>query len=60
MKLPKKHKWTKHAKYPVKKCKHGNYLAVQWLGLHALTAKDLGSIHGQRTKIPQAMLCVQK
>lgn len=30
MKLPKKHKWTKHAKCPVKKCKHGNYLAVQW------------------------------
>lgn len=30
MKLPKKHKWTKHTKCPVKKSKHGNYLAVQW------------------------------
>ena len=55
-----KHKWAKHAKHPIKKRKHGNYLAIQWLGLHSLTAKDLGSIHGQGTKIPQSMLCGQK
>lgn len=29
----------------------GNCLAVQWLGLFALTAKDPGSIPGQGTKI---------
>ena len=55
-----KHKWAKQAKCPNKKCKHGNYLAVQWSGLHSLTAKDLGSIHSQGTKILQAMLCGQK
>ena len=33
----------------------GNSLAVQRLGLHALTAEDLGSIPGQGTKIPQAL-----
>ena len=32
----------------------GNSLVVQWLGLHAFTAKDLGSIPGQGVKIPQA------
>ena len=32
----------------------GNSLAVQWLGLHAFTAKGMGSIPGQGTKIPQA------
>ena len=35
--------------------KVGNSLAVQWLGLHALTAEGLGSIPGQGTKIPQAV-----
>ena len=29
-------------------------LAVHWLGLHGLTAKGLGLIPGQGTKIPQA------
>ena len=38
----------------------GNSLVVQWLGLHAFTAEDLGSIPGQGTKIPQAMQCGQK
>ena len=28
---------------------------VQWLGLHASTARGLGSIPGQATKIPQIM-----
>ena len=28
---------------------------VQWLGLHALTAKGLDSVPGWRTKFPQAM-----
>ena len=32
----------------------GNSLMVQWLGLHAFTAKGPGSIPGQGTKIPQA------
>ena len=38
----------------------GNSLAVQWLRLHAFTAKGTGSIPGQRTKIPQAAWCSQK
>ena len=33
---------------------------VRWLELRALTAKSLGSIPGQVTKIPQAMQCGQK
>ena len=35
----------------------GNFLAVQWLGLCASTAKDTGSIPGRGTinKLPQAM-----
>ena len=32
----------------------GNFLAVQWLGLHAFTAEGSGSIPGQETKILQA------
>ena len=32
----------------------GNSLAVQWLGLCALTAEDPDSIPGQGIKIPQA------
>ena len=31
----------------------GNYLVVQWLGYHALTAEGSGSISGRGTKIPQ-------
>ena len=31
-----------------------NSLVVQWLGLHAFTAKGVGSVPGQGTKIPQA------
>ena len=34
----------------------GNSLAVQWLGLCALTAEGLDSILGQGTKIPQGAL----
>ena len=37
-----------------------NSLAVQWLGLSAFTAEDLGSIPGWGTKIPQAVQCGQK
>ena len=33
-----------------------NSCAVQWLGLCAFIAKDLGSVLGWGTKIPQAML----
>ena len=33
--------------------KSWNSLAVQWLGLHACTAKSTGSIPGQGTTIPQ-------
>ena len=32
----------------------GNSLAVQWLGFHAFTAENMGSIPGRGTKIPQA------
>ena len=28
---------------------------AQWLGLHAFTAEDIGSIPGLGTKIPQAL-----
>ena len=33
----------------------GNSLAVQWLGLCNVTAKDPGSVPGQGTKFPQAV-----
>ena len=33
---------------------------VQWLGLHALTAEDPGSIPGQGTKIPKAVKLKEK
>ena len=36
-----------------------NSLAVQWLGLHALTAEALGSIPGWGNKILQATWCGQ-
>ena len=35
-------------------------MVVQWLGLHASTARDLGSIPGRGTKIPQAAWRGQK
>ena len=35
-------------------------MAVQWLGLRALTAEGLGSIPGRGTKIPRATLHGQK
>ena len=35
-------------------------MAVQWLGLQALTAKDQGSVPGRGTKIPQAAQCGQE
>ena len=35
--------------------KIGNTLAVQWLGLHAVTAEGPDSIPDQRTEIPQAV-----
>ena len=38
----------------------GNSLAVQWLGLCAFTAEDLGSIPGWGTKIPQVVRHGQK
>ena len=38
----------------------GNSLVVQWLGLHSLTAKDVGSIPSRGTKIPQAKQYGQK
>ena len=38
----------------------GNSLAVQWLGLCALTAEGLGSIPGRGTKTPQATWRGQK
>ena len=44
----------------VLKCLSGNSLVVQWLRLSACTAMGLGSILGQRTKIPQVAWCSQK
>ena len=44
-----------HLKYTVQ-----NSLAVQRLGLHALTAEGPGSIPGRGTKIPQAAWHGQK
>ena len=41
----------------LKREKGGNSLAVQWLGIGALTAKGPGSVPGQGTKIPQATWC---
>ena len=38
----------------------GNFLAVLWLGLHALNAKGIGSIPDQGTKILQATKCGPK
>ena len=38
-----------------KKLGRGNSLLVQWLGLHAFTAKGMGSIPGRGTKILQAV-----
>ena len=35
-------------------------LAVQWLGLHASTAGDKGSIPGWGIKIPHAVVCEAK
>ena len=34
-----------------------NSLEVQWLGLHTLTAKGLGLIPGQGTRIRCGILC---
>ena len=38
----------------------GDSLAIQWLGLHMLTAEDPGSIPGRGTKVPQATQHGQK
>ena len=40
--------------YLALKKNEGNSLVVQWLGLHAFTAKNLGSVPGQETEIPYA------
>ena len=36
------------------KLKKREFLVVQWLGFHAFTAKGMGSISGQGTKILKA------
>jgi len=38
----------------------GNSLAVHWLGLYTYTAKGVGLIAGQGTKIPQDLWCCGK
>ena len=38
----------------------GTLLAVQWLRLHASTARGMGSITGWGTMIPHAAQCSQK
>ena len=46
--------WTRKVVETVRSgCLLGNPLAVQWSGPLALTAKVLGSIPGEETKIPQ-------
>ena len=40
--------------------REGTSLAVQWLGLRAFTAGGTGSIPGQGTKIPHAMVRPKK
>jgi len=51
---------TKFIKELALKMPFGNSLAVQWLGLHAFTAKGSNSIPSQGTMIPQAMQHGQK
>lgn len=43
-----------------KKVYVGNFLVVQWLGLHAFNGKFLGSVPVQGTNIPHAMQEGQK
>ena len=38
----------------------GNFLVVQWLGLHSFTAVGKGSVSGQETRLPQAVRRSQK
>ena len=38
----------------------GNFLVVQWLGLHGFTAEGLSLIPGQGTKTPQTACSGQK
>ena len=38
----------------------GNSLVVHWLGIHAFTAKVMGSVARRGTKILQAAQCGQK
>ena len=47
--------FKKKSLYPINLTNQGNSLAVQGLGLCALTAQSPGSIPGQGTKIPQAV-----
>ena len=49
------HCWKKKTENNFK----GNSLAVQWLGLHAFTTADRGSVPDWGTKIPQALQCGQ-
>ena len=35
-------------------------LVVQWVGLHASTTRDVGSIPGQGTEIPHGTRCRKK
>ena len=43
-----------HLSPRIKNCGVGNSLAVQWVQLSTFTVEGLGSIPGQRTRIPQA------
>ena len=38
----------------------GTFLVVQWVRLHAATARSMGLIPGHGTKIPDAAHCGQK
>ena len=53
-------KWLCLPSSCIKVPRRENSLAIQWLGLGALTDKGAGSIPGQGTKIPQAARHSQK
>ena len=48
------------AAYNIIRLNKWNSPVVQWLGLHAFTAKGMGLIPGRGAKIPQAKWCGQK
>lgn len=59
----KEHKLMKRCSIPFPCQTNASFrdsLAVQWLGISTFTTRDLGSISGLKTKIPQVLWCGQK